>query len=191
MWSFYMIYIQYTTNEIFYLLWPVYALRTRHCRPYAQWVDFGLICNLRVRLKLLPAGVCVNIMMFSGANSWIARGCACGLARLPLDRGIVRVSGLSSYMFSCGLIVICLSVAGFICLLSTSEISDFSHISCFTKVLIWYVMFHCLVSNRIFHKHLPLQGLDCSCLGCPFLEIFLLHVSLTLSFRCGGLSGGR
>lgn len=36
-----------------------------------------------------------------------------------------------------------------------------------------------------------LQGSDCSCLGCPFLEIFLLHVTLTLSFHCGGKSAGR
>lgn len=34
-------------------------------------------------------------------------------------------------------------------------------------------------------EHLP-WGLDCNWFGCPFLEIFLVRASLTLTFRCGG-----
>lgn len=70
----------------------------------AEWVHFNCICNLRVCFQLVPAGpslwACVNIIIFSVAHSWTARGCACGLGRLLLDRGIVWVSRFSSFMFS-------------------------------------------------------------------------------------------
>lgn len=71
---------------------------------YSGQVHFIHICDGSVRFKLLPAApslqVCVNIIIFSVARSWIARGCTCGLGRLPLDRGIVWVSRFSSFMFS-------------------------------------------------------------------------------------------
>lgn len=71
---------------------------------YSEQVHFIHICNSSACLKLVPAApslrVCVNIIIFSVARSWIARGCACGLGRLPLDRGIVWVSRFSSLMFS-------------------------------------------------------------------------------------------
>lgn len=71
---------------------------------YSGQVHFIHICNGSVCFKLVPAApslrVCVNIIIFSVARSWIARGCTCGLGRLPLDRGIVWVSRFSSFMFS-------------------------------------------------------------------------------------------
>lgn len=71
---------------------------------YSGQVHFIHICNGSVCLMLVPAApclrVCVNIIIFSAARSWIARGCTCGLGRLPLDRGIVWVSRFSSFMFS-------------------------------------------------------------------------------------------
>lgn len=90
-------------------------------------VYYSLIFNLN--LKVLPCwSVCLWVCEYNDVfwSKQLERGCTCGLPRLLLDRGIVRVSRLSFYMFFCGLIVICLSVLGFICLLSMSTLSDFS-----------------------------------------------------------------